>query len=280
MPDSLSPSAPAAAKRERLDALLSSLPRPLVALSGGADSALVAARAAAAGLGAAAATLSGPLFCAEETERAAAVARFLGLPHHLAPLDALAIPEVRANPPDRCYHCKRAGMGLLHDLAHRMGHGAVLDGQNADDDRDWRPGSRAAAELGVRSPLKEAGLGKEDIHAWSRELGLPTAGLEASACLASRIPHGTALTAAALGRVAAAESALRHMGFRRVRVRHEGETARIEVDPGQVAELARLPARAEAARAMKALGFRNAALDLEGYRTGSLNPVWAIEGTT
>lgn len=260
--------------RGRLERILAGMERPVVALSGGVDSALLAARAVAAGHEPVALTLDGPLFAAEERRRARELARLLGLPLEIVPFDALAVPEIRDNPPDRCYYCKRAGFGLIVQWAVRHKRGPVLDGQNPDDENDYRPGTRAAAELGVRSPLKEAGLTKEMIRAWSRELDLPTAEVPAAACLASRIPHGTPIARTALERIDRAEEYLRGRGLGgRVRVREYDGLARIELEPADFAKLAAAAAaeRGELVLRLRGLGYRHVTLDLAGYRPGGLD---------
>ena len=257
--------------RRKVDEILAGLGKPLVAFSGGVDSALLVARVSLIGGGAA--TLSGSMYAAEETERARAVAKSLGVKHHEIPIDSLAVEGVRANPIDRCYHCRKSGMAKLVELAGTEGYDAVVDGENADDADDYRPGVRAMRELGLRGPLREAGLGKDWIRRWSAELGLPTADLPAAACLASRFPPGTPLTEKALRQVEEAERFLRGLGLRQVRVRHHGEAARIEVEPAEIASLAAPPLRERVARELNRLGYRRVSLDLAGYQAGSLNPL-------
>lgn len=260
--------------RRRMDEILAGMKRPLVALSGGVDSALVAARISLIGGGAA--TLVGAMYAAEETERARAVARLLRMPHHEVFVDALSDEAIRSNPVDRCYHCRRLGMGRLIELARAEGYGVVLDGENADDAGDYRPGVRAMRELRLRAPLREAGLTKAMIRRWSAELGLPTADLPAAACLASRFPYHTPLTEEALRRVERAESFLRGLGLRQVRLRHYGDMARIEVEKEAIASVAASPLREKILDTLLGLGYRYATVDLAGYRMGSLNPVDAI----
>ncbi|MDR1612184.1 MAG: ATP-dependent sacrificial sulfur transferase LarE [Planctomycetota bacterium] len=257
--------------RKRVDAALAGMTRPLVALSGGVDSALLAARVSAVGGGAA--TLVGAMYAGEETERARMVARLLGLPHHEVFVDALSVEEIRSNPVDRCYHCRRFGMGRLVELAAAEGYGTVVDGENADDAGDYRPGVRAMRELGLRAPLREAGMTKAMVRRWSAELGLPTADLPAAACLASRFPYGSPLTAAALRRVERAEAYLRGQGLRQVRVRHYGDTACIEAEREAIPRLAASPLREKILDAFFGFGYSRVSVDLAGYRMGSLNPV-------
>ncbi|MCC8116260.1 MAG: ATP-dependent sacrificial sulfur transferase LarE [Planctomycetes bacterium] len=209
--------------RERVDAILASLDRPMVALSGGVDSALLAARAMR--VGGAAATLTGKLYPATELERARATAEHLGIRYFEITVNQLAVPEVQRNEPDRCYHCRRAGMTQLLDLARREGYGQVVDGDNADDADDYRPGVRAMRELGFRGPFREAGMTKAMIRRWAAELGLPTARVPAAACLATRIPFGTPLSDEALRRVERAEAVVAAVVPGRVRVRDLGGVA-------------------------------------------------------
>lgn len=175
----------------------------------------------------------------------------------------------RANPPDRCYHCKKEILSRLWEVARQEGVESVLEGSNASDAEDYRPGERAVAELGVRSPLREAGLTKEEIRRLSREEGLPTWDKPAMACLATRFPYGTILTRAALEQVAEAERYLRSLGVGQVRVRHHGSVARIEVGEGDMALV--WGAREGVLRKLRDLGYHYVALDLEGYHSGSMN---------
>lgn len=202
----------------------------------------------------------------EDTARE--VAERFGIPWMELDTREMDDPRYAANPSDRCYFCKAELWTRLSGVARERG-AVMLDGSNADDVGDHRPGARAAAENGVRSPLLEAGLTKAEIRAWSRELGLPTWDQPAAPCLASRIPYGTAVTLERLRQVEAAELGLRALGFRDVRVRHHGEVARLEVHPS---ELPRVPGlRAETVAAVRAAGFRRVLLDLHGYRRGALN---------
>jgi uncharacterized protein len=178
-------------------------------------------------------------------------------------------PRYAANPSNRCYFCKTELWGRLAAVAAERGFGAVLDGSNADDVGDHRPGAVAAAEHAVRSPLLEAGLTKAEIRAWSRELGLPTWDQPAAPCLASRLPYGLAVTPERLKQVETAELALRRLGLRDFRVRHHGSVARLEVHPAELDRV--LGHRAETQRAVEAAGFSRVLLDLEGYRRGALN---------
>lgn len=246
-----------------------------VAFSGGTDSTLLLAlcRDVLGPERVLALTVLSELTPAAEREQAAELARALGVRHIQMPFQALTHPDIAANRPDRCYHCKRAIFGRLLEIVRAEGLSALVHGANADDLGDYRPGLRAAEELGVRAPLLEAGLTKAEIRELSRQLGLPTADLPSMACLASRIPYGVPLTPEALARVDAAEGILRReWGLRQVRVRDHFPLARLEVLEEDIPRLAAPPARQAIARCLRELGYRYVTLDLEGFRSGSLNP--------
>ncbi len=194
-----------------------------------------------------------------------------GLRHVVIRGDEFQNPSYVANAPDRCFHCKTDLFEKLAALARAEGGAVVVDGSNADDAHDYRPGREAARRLGVRSPLAELGFTKADVREASRRLGLPTADRPASACLASRIPYGTPVTSELLGRIERAEAALAELGFRVVRVRAHGDIARIELDVTEMTRMCDTSMRECVAARVRACGFRYVALDLEGYRTGSLN---------
>jgi uncharacterized protein len=203
----------------------------------------------------------------EDTARE--VATRFGIPWLEVETRELEDPRYAANPSNRCYFCKTELWGRLGAVARAHGLRTVLDGSNADDVGDHRPGAVAAAEHGVRSPLLEAGLTKDDIRAWSRELGLPTWDQPAAPCLASRLPYGLGVTSERLRQVETAELALRGLGFRDFRVRHHGEVARLELHPSELARVAGL--RGPIFGAVRAAGFLRVLLDLQGYRRGALN---------
>jgi len=247
--------------------------RVVIAFSAGADSTLLLALAVDA-LGPAnvlAAVGVSPSLPAEERQAARKIAKQLGAELVEVTTGELDDPRYAANPPERCYFCKRDLFGRLAELAERRGFDAVLSGANADDTGDFRPGLRAGVELGVRGPLMEAGLTKADIRTLSRRMNLPAWDKPAMACLASRVPYGQAITAERLGQIERAERAVRKLGFSQVRVRDHGQVARIEVPADDLPRLLEL--RVEAAAAIKRAGYAYATMDLLGFRSGSANEV-------
>lgn len=267
MPDEL------AIKLRHLLADLAGRGRLAVAFSGGVDSAFLlwAARRALPPADLLALTAQGPLFPRRESREAAELAEALGVSRLVLDFEALAVPLVAANPPDRCYHCKRALLERLTAAARERGFDLVADGGNLDDLDDFRPGARAVRELGIVSPLKEAGLTKTDIRRLSAENGLPTWDKPAFACLASRVPYGQALTRETLARVERAEDFLLALGFREVRVRCHDQVARLEVGADERSRFFDLNLMDRVHRELTALGFAFVALDLAGYQTGGLN---------
>jgi pyridinium-3,5-biscarboxylic acid mononucleotide sulfurtransferase len=260
-------------KWQKVSELLMAQGRVAVAFSGGVDSALLLKLAVDA-LGSEnvlALTAVTELNPARELVSARQIADLCGARLIEVPIAALSVPEVAANPRERCYHCKKAIFGALLRAAEREGFHALLDGSNASDRGDFRPGKRAAQELGVLSPFDLADITKAEIRAKSHELGLPNWSAPAAACLASRIPYGTALTQEALRRVERAEDALVALGFVGCRVRLHGNVARIEAPQADIERMAREEMRRQILEKLKPLGFGFVALDLEGYRVGSLN---------
>jgi pyridinium-3,5-biscarboxylic acid mononucleotide sulfurtransferase len=259
---------------DRAREIVRSLGSVLVAYSGGVDSTLLL-RLALDELGAeraVAVLASSPAYPEEEQEAARALARGLGARLEEVETREVELEAYRRNLPDRCFHCKEELFETLEPVRRRLDLAHLAYGATADDAGDHRPGHGSAVRRGVRFPLLEAGLGKGEIRAAARRLGLPNWDKPSFACLSSRIPHGTSVTPEALRRIGAAESALKRLGLRQVRVRHHGDVARIEVEPGDMAGL--LASREAVVRGVRAAGYAFVALDLEGYATGSLNRTW------
>jgi uncharacterized protein len=257
---------------------LEGLPSLIVAYSGGVDSAFLAwAASRALGERALSVTADSPSYPDRHRRMALTIADRFNLRHEVIRTGELDRPEYRANQGDRCYHCKHELYTHLTALARDRGYAAVADGSNADDRGDYRPGRRAAAEFGVISPLDEAGLTKADIRALSQQAGLPTWDEPASACLSSRIPYFSEVTEAKLRVIEEAEEAVRACGLRVIRVRHHGDIARLEVAREEMPRLLDPEIADRVTSALKALGFRYVALDLKGYRLGSLNEGLTLE---
>jgi len=222
-------------------------------------------------------TANSPLVARAELAEASELAVELGARHVLLPTDDLGYETIAANRPDRCYHCKYTRFEALLGVARSEGFTTLLHGENADDASDYRPGSRAATELGVRAPLREAGLRKADVRRLSKSRGLPNWNKPANACLASRFPYGTPLTPDGLARVEAAEAAIRRIWeLDQLRVRDLHPVARIEVPPEEIARVTHPKLRRAAIDALQPLGYRTITLDLQGYRMGSLNDVLGL----
>lgn len=264
------------AKLTQLHDILTGLKSVLVAFSGGVDSSYLLA-AALDILGperVLAVTADSATYTQWEREEAQELARTLGVPHRLITTREMADPQFVANAPDRCYYCKRALLRQLQRMACEEGLHSVVLGATVDDLGDHRPGMRAGRELGIHSPLLEAGLTKAEIRQLSRERNLPTWDKPSMACLASRVPYDRPITADALRRVGAAESFLRDtFNLRQLRVRDHGSVARVEVEPRHIQRLAREDARQRIAEELQHLGYQYVTLDLRGFRSGSMNEV-------
>lgn len=260
-----------AGRLEHLERILAGLESAVVAFSGGVDSSLLLAVAVKVlGARALAVTATSETYPERELIEARSLAVQLGARHREVLSEELDIPEFKHNPRNRCYYCKKELFGKLREIADQEGLAHVLDGTNLDDRSDHRPGRQAAEELGVRSPLEEAGFTKADIRALSQHLGLPSWDKPAFACLSSRFPYGTAITTERVGQVGRAEDALRELGFRVLRVRYHDTVARLELGPEEFA-LANGPLRDDVCRRVKEAGFVYVAIDLQGYRTGAMN---------
>ncbi|MEQ8997987.1 MAG: ATP-dependent sacrificial sulfur transferase LarE [Coleofasciculus sp. B1-GNL1-01] len=261
-------------KLEQLTRLFAQMDRALIAYSGGVDSTLVAKIAYdVLGDRALAVTAESPSLLPEELEDARIQAAVIGIPHELVQTDEMNNPNYTANPVNRCYFCKSELHDTLKPLAMQRGYPYVVDGVNADDLGDYRPGIQAAKERGARSPLAEVGVTKAEVRQLSQQLGLPWWDKPAQPCLSSRFPYGEEITIAKLQRVGRAEVYLRKLGWKNLRVRSQGDTARIELSPEQIKQFVLTMDLPTLVSAFQDLGFLYVTLDLEGYHSGKLNRV-------
>jgi len=259
-------------KMQKLRGILKNSGGMAIAFSGGVDSTFLAAVAKQVlGRRVLLVTALSPTYPAREQKSAAELASKLGIKQEIVVSNELKIPGFADNPVNRCYYCKRELFKIVRTVARRRGLRVVADGSNVDDLSDYRPGRKALKELKVISPLLEAGLGKKEIRRFSRQMGLETAEKPSLACLASRFPYGSRITEKKLCAVDMVENMLRSQGFRQVRVRHHGDTARIEVEPADIPRIVQPAIRQKVTSCAKKAGFLYAAVDLEGYRTGSMN---------
>jgi len=257
-------------KLERLEGYLANLEKLAVAFSGGVDSTfLLKVAHMILGDNVVAITVNGAIHPGWEIESSKEIASRIGVRQILLDMDIFKNENIVTNPPDRCYHCKMAIFSMIKKTAKSYGIDNVADGSNIDDAGDYRPGMRALKELGILSPLRDAGLGKEEIRILSKELGLPTWDKPALSCLATRIPYNTRITEETLSMIEAGEDFLRGLGFSQIRLRHLGNLAKIEVPPEDMMRL--LGLREMVVKKLREIGYTYITMDMEGYNMGSMN---------
>jgi len=243
-----------------------------VAFSGGVDSTFLAKAAVdALGENTLAITVVSEAYPPDSIEQTRSLASFIGIRLVEIPVSIFDVPYFSINPPDRCYHCKRALFTVMLKKAEEAGISVLMDGSNKDDDDDFRPGMRALEELGIKSPLNELGFTKKDIRILSKELNLPTWDKQSFACLASRFPYGHEISSELLERTWKAEAVLKKLGIKQYRVRNHNDVARIEVNTEGFEQLMDTSVRKNVVNSLKSLGYTYVTLDLQGYRTGSMN---------
>ena len=259
-------------KINKLRKTLKDLESVAVAYSGGVDSTFLLAMAKEVlGKNVLAITAASPMIPTFEIKEAKIIARKLRVKHKLIKTSPLENPSLKFNPRDRCYICKKSLFVKFLNLAEKYGYSYLVDGTNFDDLNSSRPGLKALAELGVKSPLAEAELTKKDIRKYSKIMGLPTWDSPALACLATRIPYGEEITEPKLAQIDQAEEFIRSLGFKQVRVRYHFPIARIELDPGSISNIIEPSMRKKVVEKLKSIGFEHIVIDMEGYRSGSMD---------